>query len=71
MSEFTGVLRHVDIGMGAWVVEREGEAPLQLVGAVDPRLEGEVVVVTGELRPALGYAMQGGEQLVLSGLRPR
>jgi hypothetical protein len=62
MPDFEGVLRRVDLGMGAWVLETAGQR-YQLAGAVPPGLEGKRVRVTGRPSARVGFAMTGDPTL--------
>lgn len=62
MARFTGTLKKVDLGPGAWVLETDdGQRPLD--GPVPEDLEGEEVVVEGREGGLLGFAMTGGQAI--------
>ncbi|MBA2321035.1 MAG: hypothetical protein H0V89_07760 [Deltaproteobacteria bacterium] len=58
MKSFEGVLRRVDLGAGAWVLEGSDGRWL-LSGAVPAALEGRRVRVTGRVTEGFGFAMTG------------
>jgi len=69
MSELKGVLRRVDLGPGAWVLEAEDGARYSLDGTVPAHLEGQPVRVQGQVEDAMGFAMTG-PVLVVRRIRP-
>jgi hypothetical protein len=54
-----GILKRVDLGTGAWVLETPDGQRYQLVGAVPGALKDRPVRVDAEAMEAMGFAMVG------------
>ncbi|MBL8617279.1 MAG: hypothetical protein JNM72_16845 [Deltaproteobacteria bacterium] len=72
---YEGVLRHLDVGVGAWALDHPSLGRVQLnfrPGAAPGRaLDGARVVVRGALSDALmGVAMATARTLTVESLRP-
>lgn len=67
MSTYEGVLKHEDLGPGAWVLETAGGDRITLLGDVPPRLSGRKVRVVGTaMEGGMGIGMVGGPMVEVS-----
>ena len=64
-----GILKRVDLGPGAWVLETSDGQRYQLMGDVPAELEGKPVQVEGEVVEAFSFAM-AGPTLEVRSIRP-
>jgi hypothetical protein len=66
-----GILRHADLGGGAWVLETSDGERIALYGDVPKTLAGKAVQVHGKLIDGMGFAMVGERAVEVSSVTPR
>lgn len=57
--DYTGILEHVDLGSGAWVLVDDDGTRWQLDGDIPDKLVGRRVRLTGKESAGFGFAMSG------------
>lgn len=68
MSDFEGVLKHEDLGPGAWVLETGKGERLTLMGDIPAGLANKRVRVRGQVVEGMGIAMVGDRMVEVSAI---